>query len=65
MDTRDLLGAMKSAQWEEAKGKLRALVALQGSYPSGVDPNTMDRFERLSMKVEAFIAEIEDAALQE
>jgi len=64
MEVRDLLGAMKVAKWEEAKGQLRALVALQGSNPSG-DPSTMHRFQDLSVKVEAFIAEIEDEALQE
>jgi hypothetical protein len=64
MEARDLLVAMKLAQWEEAKGKLRALVALQGSMPSG-DPSTMRRFEELGLKVEAFITEIEDEALHE
>lgn len=55
---------LKYMLWEEAKGKLRALAAVQGSYPSG-DPETAKRFEALTAKVEAFIKEVNDEELQE
>jgi hypothetical protein len=52
-----------TAQWERAKGELRAMTALQGSYPSHLG-NT-DRWESLRDRVEQFIIEIEGEALQE
>jgi hypothetical protein len=61
--------AMKVALWEEAKGKLRALVGVQGSYHSGNPPGDpsaeMIRFSRLSALVEEFIERVEDDGLQE
>lgn len=60
--------AMKSQQWERAKGELRALVALQGSYTDPI-PDQMKketpRYKRLGDRVEDFIKSIEDEALQE
>jgi hypothetical protein len=55
--------AMKAQQWERAKGELRAMVALAGSYAArtGLDQKWID----LGNRVEAFIGEIEDNALQE
>ena len=56
------LEAAKAIIWEEAKGKLRALVALQGSYTSG--ENT-DKYEKIDIEVEQFINHIENHGLQE
>ena len=55
--------AMKAAQWERAKGELRALAVLQGSYQSGTGNG--DRWMKLHQKVESFIRDIEEDALQE
>lgn len=55
--------AMKAVLWEEAKGKLRALAVAQGSYQS-TDSMT-EIWEKLDRKIEAFIKDIEDNALQE
>jgi hypothetical protein len=52
--------ALKSAQWERAKGELRALVALQGSH---VTTTSADTWERLSAAVEDFIKEVEESGL--
>lgn len=64
----DLAAAMKGQQWERAKGELRALVALQGSYHSGGPPSAppsheMTRLKALGAKVEAFIKKIEGEGL--
>lgn len=56
--------ALKAAQWERAKGELRSLVALQGAYLARRG-STEPRWIQLSKRVEAFIKEIEDEALQE
>lgn len=52
--------ALKAMLWEEAKGKLRALVMVQGSYQSAYG-----RFEELDETVEKFIKEVEGWGLQE
>lgn len=60
--------ALKSAQWERAKGELRALVALQASYTDLVPQHMRtkpDRWIQLSDRVEDFIKAVEDDALQE
>ena len=58
--------AMKSVEWERAKGDLRALVAIQGSYSTGVPEREVEpRWETLRDRVEAFIKEIEDDGLAE
>lgn len=54
--------ALKAQQWEIAKGHLRALVALQGSYSTAGDPKA-GKWYTLEQKVNAFIEEIEDDAL--
>jgi hypothetical protein len=58
--------AMKMAQWEKAKGELRALVAMQGCYMGGgrEAPETQ-RWLEVERRVESFIKQIEDEALQE
>jgi hypothetical protein len=58
--------ALKAAQWERAKGELRALIALQGSYASRqVGDDSVPKWERLKNYVEDFIQEVEDQGLQE
>lgn len=59
--------AMKAQQWERAKGELRALVAIQGSYSLGRNPGdeTPAKWQRLETRIEGFIRGIEDDALQE
>lgn len=57
--------AMKAQQWERAKGELRALVSLQGSYHSGCEGDQWEKYRELSERTEKFIEEVEDDALQE
>jgi hypothetical protein len=56
---------LKGQQWERAKGELRALVSMQGSYKSTAGNYRSERWEELNAKVHAFIKEVEDDALQE
>ena len=56
-------GPMKAMLWEEAKGKLRALVAVQGSYFGLAD--SADRWQRAAKAVEAFIEDFEGDGLHE
>lgn len=60
--------AMKAQQWELAKGNLRALVAIQGSYSTGI-PTHMQKekpvWEVLESAVNAFIKKVEDNGLHE
>jgi uncharacterized protein HemY len=55
--------ALKAAAWEDAKGKLRALVALQGAYDSTAERG--ERYKQLGEAVNAFIEQVESNALQE
>jgi len=57
--------AVKAQQWEIAKGHLRALVVMQGSYFSSGKTHEDQRWQELEEKVEAFIKDIQDNALQE
>ena len=55
---------LKAAQWERAKGELRALVSMQGSYSSGGDDtHEYKRWQDLEKRVEAFVADVEDNGL--
>lgn len=56
--------AMKAVEWERAKGHLRALVALQGSY-GGRGISDSSAFKRLGDKVAAFIKDVENNGLDE
>jgi hypothetical protein len=56
--------ALKAQQWERAKGELRALVALQGSYAS-INEDMAEKNDRLNTAVEMFIQRIEEDGLQE
>lgn len=64
--------------WELAKGQLRALAALQGSYSPEYDPSRArpgvrsadsqlrhDRWTDLKLRVEEFIKGVEDDGLHE
>lgn len=58
--------AMKAQQWEIAKGHLRALVAIQGSYSSAErEPAGEAKWERLQAALDAFVSKVEDAGLHE
>lgn len=54
---------LKAAAWERAKGELRALAAMQGSYPS--TEGRGDKWETVHDAVETFIDNFESEALQE
>ncbi len=58
--------AMKSMVWERAKGELRALVEIQGSYSSAErEPKGESKWERLEAAVNAFVTQVEDDGLHE
>ena len=57
--------ALKAQQWEIAKGHLRALIALQGSYSTVSVKEYPADWEKLEERVNAFISDIEDHGLQE
>lgn len=58
MSENDMIGLAKAVLWEEAKGKLRALIAADGSQHSG---NGGHRdFTRTRTAVEAFITAFEE-----
>jgi hypothetical protein len=61
----ELDAMLKSQQWERAKGELRALVAMQGSYKSTASRGRSECWQALNDKVNTFIQEVEDDALQE
>ena len=58
-----LSSALAGAEWERAKGHLRALVVIQGSH-SG-NPQMAEKFESIQKAVETFIEEIESKGLDE
>jgi hypothetical protein len=62
--TDDIRVPLKAVAWEEAKGKLRALVALQGSY-FGEVPENINRWKDLDKAVSEFIRHVEDYGLHE
>lgn len=61
----DLVGLAKAVLWEEAKGKLRAVIAAEGASQGGVRDDGRFPFEELSDVIEAFITEFEAQAFQE
>lgn len=56
--------ALKAQQWERVKGELRALISLQGAYPS-TDKAQSEKRNALGIRVEQFILDVEENALQE
>lgn len=57
--------ALKAQQWEIAKGHLRALVILQGSYSGRENEYQTIKWQRLEDEIEAFIKKIEGESLAE
>ncbi len=57
--TFDAAHAMKAAQWEKAKGELRALVAMQGSHAC-TDADASLTLTQLKTAVEKFIKKVSD-----
>ena len=53
------------AQWEVAKGHLRAVVALMGSMMADYNASTPSRYEKLDKAVEDFITLVEDDDLHQ
>lgn len=62
----DIIGLHKAVLWEEAKGKLRAIVAADGAatYTGRMGEDELS-FEKISKSVEAFIEEFEGMGYQE
>lgn len=58
-----------AAQWEIAKGHLRAVAAISGSKPVEYEPSTgrplESKYDELNARIEAFIKDIEQDALHE
>lgn len=57
--------ALKEAAWQQAKGHLRALVGIQGSYMGGEGTGTYKRYQQCKLRIETFILSIENDGLQE
>lgn len=49
------------AQWEKAKGELRALVQMHGSMPAHSNPH----FKKIKQEVEGFISAIEEDGIHQ
>ena len=68
MRTADPIGLAKAILWEEAKGKLRAVIAAEGAAQSRTaDKDEDGRFpyEKTSDAIESFIADFESEGLHE
>lgn len=69
MATFSVESAMKSAQWERAKGELRACVAMSGSHHTGTPPGQKafetERWEKFERAVKQFIKQVEIDGLAE
>jgi len=62
----DPIGLAKAILWEEAKGKLRAMVAADGAELGGPrDENGDFHFQKVKREVDGFIKTIEDEGLHE
>jgi hypothetical protein len=57
--THDAVQIVKAVLWEEAKGKLRALVAAEGSRYSTPEKGEPFKHEVISEEIEAFIKAFE------
>jgi len=66
---KDVIGLQKAVLWEQAKGQLRAMVAAEGTaaaqYGAGGAYIEPVRWQKLKLRVEAFIAEVENEGLDE
>lgn len=61
----DPIGLAKAILWEEAKGKLRALAAAEGSNISNAYTQGRLRFQIIEDLVEKFIDEVESEGYHE
>lgn len=66
-DYRDPIAIAKAILWEEAKGKLRALVAVEGQCGAHnpEDKHRRERWREASEAVETFVKDFEDNGLHE
>lgn len=55
----------KSVLWEEAKGKLRAIIAAEGATHGKTGEDGRFSFEKISDAIEAFITEFEALSYHE
>ncbi len=60
-----IISMMKAAQWERAKGELRALAFMQGAYPAEDGSHEKERWYNLHNRIEAFVKDIHDHGLHE
>ena len=60
----DMIGITKAMLWEEAKGKLRALVSVNGQCAS-TDEWRSEQWQQAQKAVEQFISDFEDESLHE
>jgi hypothetical protein len=63
MERHNIIGALKSQQWQKCKGELNAMVALAGSHAStSIHGNNWQELEKA---IDHFIEYIEDESLHE
>ena len=64
---RRMIGSLKAAAWERAKGAMREVVALEGSNfsPATAERPPVYRFQVLKTVVECFIEDFEKRGLHE
>lgn len=67
MTRSEAIGLSKAALWEEAKGKLRALVAVEGQCSSHAPEDEIRRvrWREADQVISAFISDFEDKGLHE
>ena len=58
-----IIGVTKAVLWEEAKGKLRALAAVEGQTVG--EYNAKPKYQKIREAVESFIMQFEDLGLHE
>lgn len=62
----DPIGLAKAVLWEEAKGKLRAMVAVQGACEGGAEgQDSRAHYDRVKAEIEMFIIRLENSGLHE
>lgn len=65
MNITDLIRVQKAQLWEEAKGKLRAMVLVEGQVPSVGYQDNIERYREAEKVIEKFIENFEDNGLHE
>jgi len=63
--THDPLAMQKGILWEQAKGLMRAMVAVDGSRYSSRPSGEKARYEQVSEAIEAFVESFESEGLHE